>query len=334
MIEESIYSQYGIIVEREAKGLRYPAFRSGDTLFCIIPLPEDYNRDELAERQLMSAHLIQQGDRHVSEFVMASHGSYISETEGALFLLLANRGGLEGRSEYMGRKLAKFHARARTIGSPIKVCSRIGMWKGMWERRIDQLERVWNEKLMSHPNNSFEESFVDSFPYYMAIAENAIQYLGDTEMDDQPDFMDEGTVCYDRFSNETWTGNPCIKNPFDWVFDHGTRDMAEWIRQHYFANLQTHQPGIAEFMAEYQSYGALNGFSARLLFARLMFPIHYVETVEEYFAKPKEAKAFELEDSLHSFEAGSHYYEEFLRHFYDLARIPARQLSLPGVTWL
>ena len=283
MIEESIYSQYGIIVEREAKGLRYPAFRSGDTLFCIIPLPEDYNRDELAERQLMSAHLIQQGDRHVSEFVMASHG---------------------------------------TIGSPIKVCSRIGMWKGMWERRIDQLERVWNEKLMSHPNNSFEESFVDSFPYYMAIAENAIQYLGDTEMDDQPDFMDEGTVCYDRFSNETWTGNPCIKNPFDWVFDHGTRDMAEWIKQHYFANLPTHQPG------------ALNGFSARLLFARLMFPIHYVETVEEYFAKPKEAKAFELEDSLHSFEAGSHYYEEFLRHFYDLARIPARQLSLPGVTWL
>lgn len=33
----------------------------------------------------------------------------------------------------------------------------------------------------------------------MVLGENAIQYLVDTEIDDTPQIVDSGTVCYERF---------------------------------------------------------------------------------------------------------------------------------------
>lgn len=333
MIEQTIFDQYGITVDREEKGNRYPAFRSGDAIYSIIPL-EEVNEAELAERQQMSEHLALQGDRYVSRFILSKEGSYISVTEGQLFLLLENTSQEEGRSTQMGRKLAKFHHRARSISTPIKECSRVGEWKGLWEQRIDQLERMWNDKLVAHPNNSFEKQFIESFPYYMSLSENAIQYLVDTEIDDTPVMTDGGTVCYERFTNDIWSGKPCIKNPFDWVFDHGSRDIAEWTREQYFAKPLTHQPEITEFMNDYQALGTLSSFSARLLYSRLLFPIHYVETIEEYFSNPKESRANELEDKLNGYTDTAHYYEEFLKRFYEIAQVPARQLNIPTISWL
>lgn len=333
MIEEIIYKNYGIHVEREEPTGRFPSFLSGNVLYSIIPL-EKLEQEELMERQKMSEHLIRQGDRYVSAFVLAKHQSYISEAEGQMFLLLANNVLAKGRDLRLGRKLAKFHARARSIAHPIKKCSRIGNWKTLWEQRIDQLEKIWREKLQAHPNNKFEKQFVETFPYYMAIGENAIQYLVDTEIDENPGAIDAGTVCYERFTKDTWSGRYCIKNPFDWIFDHGSRDIAEWARQNYFKNLQTYQPGLQQFLSDYQTINPLTAFSGRLLYARLIFPLHYFETVEEYYSNPSEARSFELEDQIMMYAEKSIHYEEFLRSFYELARLPVKQMKIPLLTWL
>jgi spore coat protein YutH len=333
LIEEIIFQNYGIKVEQEESGIRYPSFRSGGMLYSIIPL-ETIDSEELAERQKMSLHLINQGDRYVSEFVLANHGSYISEAEGQGFLLLVNQQLEKPRSYKIGRKLAKFHHRGRSMMEPMKICSRIGQWKGLWEARVDQLEKVWNQKLQATPINTFEKLFLDTFPYYMALGENAIQYLVDTELDGTPEAADGGTVCYERFTTHTWSGNHCIKNPFDWVFDHRSRDLAEWIRKHYFEHIYTHQPGIAEFMNDYQTYQPLTSFSARLLYARLLFPIHYFEAAEEYFSQAKEARQLELEEQVTTYIQASSQYEEWLSRFYDIAQIPAKRWQLPTLGWL
>ena len=68
----------------------------------------------------------------------------------------------------------------------MKKISRIGQWKNLWEKRIDQMEKVWKGMMQHEPVNEFDRMFFESFPYYMAIAENAIQYLVDTELDDDP----------------------------------------------------------------------------------------------------------------------------------------------------
>ncbi|MDQ0219656.1 spore coat protein YutH [Peribacillus cavernae] len=333
MIEEIIYKNYGIHVEKEESLGQFPSFRSENVLYSIIPL-EKLEQEELVERQKMSEHLSQQGDRYVSSFVMANHQSYISEADGHMFLLLANNVLAEGRDLRLGRKLALFHARARSITYPIKKCSRLGNWKILWEQRIDQLEKMWKDKLHAHPNNQFEKLFVETFPYYMALGENAIQYLADTEIDDNPSAMDAGTICYDRFANDTWSGKYCIKNPFDWIFDNGSRDISEWIRQHYFKNQQTYQPGLQQFLHDYQSVQPLTSFSSRLLYARLIFPIHYFETIEGYYSNPAEARSLQLEDEITVYTEKSVYYEEFLRSFYDMAGIPVKQMNIPLLSWL
>ncbi|SFC28902.1 spore coat protein YutH [Bacillus sp. OV322] len=333
MIEDVIYSNYNITVEKEEAGSRFPSFYSGNVIYSIIPL-EELEPEELEERQKMSEHLLQQGDRYVSGFVASNHGSYISDADGAMFVLLANPVLDEPRSYRLGRKLAKFHHRARTISYPIKKCSRIGNWRQLWEQRIDQLERMWNEKLMAHPHTKFEQLFIETFPYYMSLGETAIQYLVDTEIDGNPEESDGGTVCYERFSEATWSGKYCIKNPFDWIFDHASRDAGEWIREHYNGNVHTHQPGISQFMQDYQSVQRLSGFSSRLLYARLIFPLHYYETIEEYYLNPSESRSIVLEEKLQFYAESSGYYEEFLSGFYELAHIPARHYKLPELGWL
>ena len=69
-----------------------------------------------------------------------------------------------------------------------------------------------------------------------------------------------------------------MKNPFDWVFDHASRDLAEWVRDYYIQHIHTYQRGVVQFFQEYQSIERLSSFSIRLLYARLLFPIHYFET--------------------------------------------------------
>ena len=125
-----------------------------------------------------------------------------------------------------------------------------------------------------------------------------------------------------------------MKNPFDWVFDHATRDLAEWVRDHYIHHIHTYQRGVIQFFREYQSIEHLSSFSARLLYARMLFPIHYYETVEEYFSGPKESRSHELEESLSTITKTSENYETFLKHFFELAQLPAKQMQLPEIEWL
>ena len=104
------------------------------------------------------------------------------------------------------------------------------------------MEKVWNGLLFQTPEDEFERMFIDSFPYYIGLTENAIQYLVDTEIDDEPMETDSGTVCHERFSKRHGgqLNNYMIKNPFDWVFDHRSRDLAEWTRERYLHNYQTY----------------------------------------------------------------------------------------------
>ncbi|WP_409302506.1 spore coat putative kinase YutH [Peribacillus sp. SCS-155] len=333
MLEDVIKQNYGIEVEREERVGRFPSFRSGNLLYSIVPL-EKLDQDELMERLKLSEHLIGSGDRYISAFVMSNKQSYISEIDNRMFMLLANNPIGLPKGTRLGRKLAKFHHRARSINYPIKKCSRIGQWKQLWEVRIDQLEKVWMEKLQAHPNNQFERIFVESFPYFMALAENAIQYLVDTEIDENPEECDAGTAGYERFSNTSWSGVYCIKNPFDWVFDHGARDLSEWIREHYLSNQQTYQPGMRQFLYDYQSANRLSNFSFRLLYARLILPIHYFETVENYYQQQSETRLNQLEEKIVEYTEKSSRYEDFLRSFFDAAGIPAKSLQIPLLSWL
>lgn len=87
-------------------------------------------------------------------------------------------------------------------------------------KRLDQLERFWQSQLMNQPSDVFDQLFIESFPYYLGIAENAIQYVVDTEIDDTPQLADAATICQERFTPLLWQQTNKLKIPIDWVYDH------------------------------------------------------------------------------------------------------------------
>lgn len=334
MLQDVIYQNYGLVMERQRTEGYYQRFFAENVLYTIVPLAAEVDEEELMERLKLAEYMQNQGDQYVSHFIMSREETYLSENDGDLFLLMGNAILEEPRSVKMGKKLSKFHSRGRTFAEPLKVCNRIGKWKELWENRIDTLENVWREKLNAHPINEFERLFVESFPYYLGLGENAIQYLVDCEIDDQPTNVDAGTVCHERFYNDTWSGEYLVKNPFDWVFDHHSRDIGEWVREHYQQLPETYEPTMVQFLREYQSYMPLSSFSWRLMYARLLFPVSYLEVVESYFQSVRQGEQNKLEDQLQSQLKNAHHQEVFLRYFYEMNEVPIQQLRIPRIDWL
>ncbi|WP_053360458.1 spore coat putative kinase YutH [Bacillus sp. FJAT-27251] len=332
MFEKMIKEKYGIKEGHELDIEKYRAYKQDKTLYLIITAT-GRKEQEISELEKIAGLLRSFGDKEIPQFVRTKDGAQVCEWEGSQYCLLQYPGLKTNSVEKMGSKLARLHWRGRYMPFQVKTVNRIGQWKQLWEKRLDQMENVWNGKLMQEPENEFEKMFLDSFPYYMGLAENAIQYLADTELDGQPTETDNGTVCHERYTARTW-GKYVIKNPFDWVFDHPSRDLAEWIRERYFYNTQTYQPAVRKFIASYQQGGRLSPFAWRLLYSRLLFPLHYFECVEGYYITGSEQQKLALEDQLlkHLKMSGEH--ERFLGGFYQLAEAPARALKLPSISWI
>ncbi|WP_342432840.1 spore coat putative kinase YutH [Neobacillus sp. FSL H8-0543] len=333
MLQKLLEQQYGITVDEYFKLNSYDALRGNGFLY-LIAKPGRREKEDIEELEKIAEHLRNSGDSHVPAFLPAKDGSLITAWEETNYCVLANRQSEKQQKLRLGRKLAKFHERGKTVPFKIERNSRIGQWKQLWEKRLEQIEKVWNDLLFQTPEDEFEKMFIDSFPYYIGMTENAIQYLVDTEIDDEPNVSDSGTVCHERFSETTWGTSYYIKNPFDWVFDHRSRDLAEWTRERYFRNTQTYELELNQFFTDYQAVAPLTSFSWRLLFSRLLFPLHYFECIENYYITQSEQEKRVLEEKLTKILRQSMEYERFLGRFYQSAGAQMKNLKIPQVDWL
>jgi len=333
MFRKLLKQHFGIeAIENEPVG-HYPSCKKDHQRYVLIPVDQKAD-EELAELDQIAVHLKKNGDWNVSTFLYTTDRNRLLETETGKYCVLCWDENHPRSTARLGRKLAKFHYRGRLISFPVQQINRIGQWKSLWEKRIDQMEKVWKEMIMNDPENEFDRMFFESFPYYMAIAENAIQYLVDTELDGVPQAIDNGTVCHVRFSNRTWENEFIMKNPFDWVLDHCGRDLAEWTRERYFNNYRTFQPEVERFYKDYQTVQPLSSFSWRLLYARLLFPLHYVECIENYYSTTSEQEQRLLMERLEKYLHGSSEHEKFLKNFYQMVNAPMRQQSIPVIEWM
>lgn len=333
MFKHLLENQYGVQIDEELQVGNYQACKKQDQLFLVVKTDE-IEEAIVQELALIADHLVKNGEKYCSIFLKTREGKSICEYRNGKYCVLANKYTQNRKIASLGRKLAKFHYRGRTVAFPVQKTSRIGQWKQLWESRLDQMERVWNEKLFQQPDSEFERMFLESFPYYRGIAENAIQYIVDTEMDDEPSSTDSGTVCHAKFTSETWGQAFLIKNPFDWVFDHCTRDLAEWTREKYFRNIRIYEPELRKFITDYQSIVPLSSFSWRLYFARILFPLHYINTIETYYLTTSEQKKRLLEEQLQKFLQQSDDYERFLGRFFEFSQVPVQKWKIPTPEWL
>lgn len=333
MLREILSEHFQLQIEEPLSIGRYESGRIKNQMYMLVPvssLPEE----SLSELMQLSTHVMNQGDRNTCQFLQKESGQSVIESQQGKYVVLVCQMSTNRNQQHIGRKLSKFHYRGRTIQFQTDKINRIGKWKQYWEQRLDQMERVWNDMLYKQPDHEFERLFLEAFPYYMGLAENAIQYLVDTELDDDPQAVDSGTICHVRFTKHTWGNQIYMKNPFDWVFDHCSRDLAEWTRDRYFTNIKLYEPEVSQFFQDYQTVMPLSSFSWRLLYARLLFPLHFFDNVENYYITSSEQEKNSLQDRFVKSLDQTKEHEDFLSSFYQLAEVPVRRMKIPQLDWL
>lgn len=330
---QHIYENYHIHVKEFTPLGPYKSFWVRNKIYVLLPAVH-LQEEELVEMKKLSDYMNQQGDITVATFVPNVQGYYVSELEEANYCLLKGIRTLERNVISLGSELSLFHKRGAFFSEEIEHLSRIGEWKALWEKRLDQLEHFWQSKMVSHPTDMFEQLFIESFPYYLGLAENAIQYVVDTEIDDTPQVADAATICQERFTPLLWQQTKRLKLPADWVYDHPSRDLAEWVRYTSFEKKENWEETIVQFLSDYERNYPLSSFGWRLLFARLLFPLHYFETVEGYYLAGSEAQKYVYQDKLETILQRVDQSEQFLLQFYDLIHLPIDKLGIRKLDWL
>lgn len=332
-LQQFIQENYGLHLDRSFSIKNYLAFQDKSFIYIMIPVFES-EQEIIVERFEITQQLRVLGEKYVPQFVQNNKESYISKWDKQHYLLLRLEMWRAEPFSRLGRRLAKFHYRGASVSNNNGKLDFSGKWKDLWGKRIDQLEKVWHSVVMSRPANDFEKYFIESFPYYAGLTENAIAYFTDTLMDQEASPYDYKTVCHFRFSSDTWNKPIIWKNPFEWVIDHPSRDIAEFIREIYFSKPQLYFEDLTNFIQQYQSVQPISPFGWRLIYSRLVLPLHYITCVETYYSSTSEHVKRQMTDQLQYFIERSEDYEKFLAHFYDHVKIPVRQANIPIIEWL
>lgn len=333
-MKQHLHTLFNLRAESDGMFRSYERYRAQSGHYLVVPVSH-LELDEIEEMSLLGDYFVQKGDPHIATMVKNKRGETVSKAEEQLFVLLKCPYEIRNRNytRTIPEELAKFHQKGRRISFPLQKLVRIGQWKSMWEKRIDQMEQFWALKTKDHPMELFEKLFIESFPYYVGLTENAIQYLVDTEMDDLPGETDYGTVCHHRFSHECWNHESLIRLPTDWVYDHPSRDIVEWVRSS-FNEEPSRSEHYYQFITSYENVQPLSSFSWRLLYSRLMFPVHYLECIEAYYRAHDEDQKQVLTDNLQSILKRSHRYERLLRDIHGLIGVRRRGMNIPKVNWI
>lgn len=331
MIQE-LFDYYQLQVNELVTLGNYKSFWIRNKVYVLVPIGT-FQEEDLLEMKRLSDFISEQGDLSVVTFIPNMQGYYVSDIQKESYCLLRGTRLSERQQAVEAKELAILHQRGRLYPGEVEHLSRIGQWKSLWEKRLDQLEKFWQGRLSNHPETAFETLFIDSFPYYLGLAENAIQYVVDTEIDDEPQHSDAATVCQERFTSETWSATKRLKIPTEWVYDHGTRDIAEWIRHTFLKGTETFPDTILQFIYDYETMQPLSSFGWRLLYARLLFPLPYFEAVEGYYLARTEEKRSYYADQLEAIVEDAKRMEEFLSTFYSHVRLPTEKLGIREIDW-
>jgi spore coat protein YutH len=331
-MQEFIRHEYEISAERMEKIGRYHTFLYKNQYYTVIPV-HGRTEAEIEELQKMSHYLISKGDVTVASFVPTKSGKLVAYNDNQPIVMVRTSVLPYARNISIGRELAKFHQRGRTCPISIIHCRRIGQWKEFWGTRLDQMEQFWRRKIEMGITTMFDRLFIESFPYYLGLAENAIQYVADTELDEEPVGIDYATFCHERLPNAKWIEGKEHKLATDWVYDHCARDLAEWVRQIYTKKQNASVERIRQFFRDYEQITPLSAFAWRLIYARLLFPLHYFECVEGYYIAEGEREKQAYEQMLRHIVNHSREHEQFLASFVDIVGLSNRRLHLPKIDW-
>ena len=178
-------------------------------------------------------------------------------------------------------------------------------WQDLWSIKMDYLEKVINENGKKYP------IILDSFNYFVGMAENAISYynnLSNKEVDNN------SLVISHRIININDTVY-AIYDPVNIIIDHKARDIAEYIKYSFFSD----NTNIFKELNVYFKYNYYTKDDVVMLLARVLYPSFYFNMYEDIMINSKEEKIItNITSKLDKYELYLTRVFKYFNNFYNL----------------
>ncbi|WP_332695756.1 spore coat putative kinase YutH [Halalkalibacter lacteus] len=346
MFERNLYDGYGIYCESRFTVGEYEGFEAGGKSYLLLPKEECMLQED--EMIAFSEYMRSIGDISVLEplVTLQKRRSALIDGQEVYVCPLPDVGERQGPQtqvltpEEKGAHLATVHHYGKQIPYQKRSYDFFGQWAKLWETRLEQLEGWYQQILYEGPQSYVDESFLFSYPYFMGLSENAIQYAVDATLDDPARDQEKPTICHRRFTDRTWIviteAGEIVKRPTAFVYDHPCRDLAEWTRDQHWTEEEFYWEKLESFIRGYEQYETLTSYSWKLLYARLLFPLHYYEAIEAYYRSQITEEKFKLGQEFLRLMDNEHKNERFLKEFAEhiLMTRGVGTNQVPPIDWL
>ncbi len=183
-------------------------------------------------------------------------------------------------------------------------------WNILWSNKIDYFEYQINQIGKKHPY------IVDSFSYYVGLAENAISYVKNTIIETKPEPSDKPTIAHQKIINNLSVYN--LYDPNNIIIDHKARDLAEYIKLSFF----TKNKDIFKELDIYFNHNYFSYYGIRLLFARIIYPSYYFDIYEDILLdKIREQEIITITNTTLEFENYLYQIYQYLKKYYNIPEI-------------
>ncbi|UFT98226.1 spore coat protein YutH [Radiobacillus kanasensis] len=303
----------------------YDGYKKGiDTYFII---PNENNEEVLLEQKALSDFMLVHGVDHFTTPIFSKSGYLLTLHQKKEYMVCCGRPLQGHRPEHPGTLLAHFHHLGSQYPYEPVLISSYGQWASLWTEKLAAFERIYSKQWAERPVTKFQRLFVDTFPYLIGLTENALQYLEETEKDWRYHEADRGTVCFQRYEHQL---EQSVIWPHDIVYDHPARDIAEYIRPYFLQEEDDCFQLLRVFIQEYEQVKQLSIFSWRLIYARLLLPIHLFDCLEEGFSYKDTEPVYQ---SYHSLLMKSRVYESNLKRFFQEMGLSKEETNIPSIDW-
>ncbi|MRG85178.1 protein kinase family protein [Salinibacillus xinjiangensis] len=261
------------------------AFRGTDGYAMVFPA--DYIDEHLiTEQYVIADYLNQNGFHHVAKPLYSNEGHFIVPLNEESSVYACHVSSIPERRDVLdlAEFLPSFHQAGHGFPYTPLHLNRYGQWKTNWEQIVDQLEVIRSSLIEKRFISDWERLWIESCFYFIGLGENAIQFLQESERENLYNQFDQPVFTLERinpFPHEE------IILPNRIVHDHPSRDLAELIRHLIVTKGRNAFEVIPRILERYQNQRPLSLFGWRLLFSRLVFPIHFIDYTEDILSKER-----------------------------------------------
>ncbi|MBQ2872500.1 MAG: hypothetical protein IJE89_00690 [Bacilli bacterium] len=251
---------YGIKVDKVIYGNKYYSFIYNGYVYRLYIVDSNINTKSLYE---INKKLV--GNTLMSEIIVNMNGEVISIYNDIDYILLKI---FVNINKPISLEEISFISNSLMI-EKINV-----NWGMLWSNKIDYLEDLINENGKKYP------LIVDSFNYFVGMAENAISYFNSIITDNNYKYVISHKTIRWRDTVEA------LYNPLNIIFDYKVRDIAEYIKNSFFNN----NYNIFNELVIYLRNNSLSLTDVNLLISRLLYPSFYFDMYEDILIDNKEEK--------------------------------------------